>query len=56
MVRGNIEDKLQNLAFSLLTSTHLDAEGKVVVPQNRLQSELTVPESGLIAGFQWEAF
>lgn len=49
VIRSNIEDKLQNLAFSLLTSTHLDAEGKVVVPQNRLQSELTVPESGLIA-------
>ena len=49
IIRGNIEDKLQNLAFSLLTSTHLDAEGKVVVPQHRLQSELTVPESGLIA-------
>lgn len=49
VVRGNIEDNLQNLAFSLLTSTHLDTEGKVVVPKNRLQSELTVPESGLIA-------
>lgn len=49
VVRVNIEDKLQNLAFSLLTSTHLDAQGKVVIPQHRLQSELTVPESGLIA-------
>ena len=49
IIRSNIEDQLQNLAFSLLTSTHLDPLGNIVIPQNRLQSELTVPESGLIA-------
>ena len=49
VIRVNIEDKLQNLAFSLLASTHLDPQGNVVIPQHRLLSELTVPESGLIA-------
>ncbi len=49
VIRGNIEDSLQTLAFSLLTSTHLGPEGEVIIPQQRLQTELTVPESGLIA-------
>jgi len=49
VIRGNIEENLHNLAFSLLTSTHLGVDGAVIIPQQRLQSELTVPESGLIA-------
>lgn len=49
VIRGNIEDSLKTLAVSLITSTHPDPLGQVVIPMNRLQSELTVPRSGLIA-------
>ena len=49
VIRSNIEDSLKTLAVSLITSTHPGPRGQVVIPMNRLQSELTVPRSGLIA-------
>jgi len=49
VIRNNIEDSMKTLTVSLITSTHPNPRGKVVIPMNRLQSELTVPRSGLIA-------
>lgn len=49
VIRSNIQDSLKTLAVSLITSTHPGPQGEVVIPQNRLQSDLTVPRSGLIA-------
>lgn len=48
-IRGNISDQLQNLTFSLLASADIDINGKLVIPKQLPQSDITIPESGLIA-------
>ncbi len=48
-LRSNISDQLQNLTFSLLASADLDANGRLIIPKQLPQSDITIPESGLIA-------
>lgn len=48
-IRSNISDQLENLTFSLLASTEIDANGRLVVPKQLPQSDITIPQSGLIA-------
>lgn len=49
IIRGNISDQLENLTFSLLASAEIDANGRLLIPKQLPQSDITIPESGLIA-------